>query len=239
MLKIKELDIMKKYLSILFSSILSGFCITFGATVYLLCLSMGSKGINPDLMKVIGSFMFGIGLFTIIHFGFWLYTGKVGYVLDNKPKYLISLLVCFLGNTIGSIVLSLLIGLTSQGPQLQEQALNIVNAKLNSTWYSIFIMSMMCGVMIYLAVEGHKKCQYTLGKVLFAFMPIALFILAGFEHVVANVTYFTYAKVFNLQAFGYFILMFIGNGLGSIIFDGLIKLVNYLKKEEQKKEITK
>jgi formate/nitrite transporter FocA (FNT family) len=177
--------------------------------------------------------MFGIGLFTIIHFKYWLYTGKVGYVLDNKPKYFISLLVCFLGNAVGSMILSGLIGLTSQGEALRSQALPIVNAKMNSTWYSIFIMSMMCGAMIYLAVEGHKQCPYTIGKVLFAFMPISLFILAGFEHVVANVTYFTYAKVFNFQVVLYFILMFIGNGIGAVILDGLNKLIKFLTKEKK------
>jgi len=225
---------MRKYLSIFISSILSGFCITFGATVYLICLHMGKSGIgvNSDLLKVIGSFMFGIGLFTIIHYGLWLYTGKVGYVLDNKPKYFIDLVVCFLGNALGCLTLSALIGLTSQGAALQAEATPIVDAKLNSTWYSIFIMSMMCGVMIYLAVDGHKKCQYSIGKVLFAFMPIALFILAGFEHVVANVVYFTYAKTLTWQVVGYFILMFIGNGVGSIAIDGLLKLVAYFKKEK-------
>ena len=70
---------MKKYLFIFISSILSGFCIAFGATVYLICLHMGKSGLgaNADLLKVIGSFMFGIGLFTIIHFNMWLYTGKL------------------------------------------------------------------------------------------------------------------------------------------------------------------
>ncbi|MCR5786633.1 MAG: formate/nitrite transporter family protein [Acholeplasmatales bacterium] len=222
---------MKKYLSIFLSSVLSGFCITFGATVYLLCLANGKS--NPDLMKVIGSFMFGIGLFSIIHYGLWLYTGKVGYVLDNKPIYFISLLVCFLGNAVGCLTLASLIGLTGQGEALKAAATPIVEAKLNSTWYSIFIMSMMCGVMIYLAVDGHKKCQYTLGKVIFAFMPISLFILAGFEHVVANVAYFTYAGIFSWKAFGYFIIMLIGNGVGSILFDGLIKSVEYFKKEKK------
>ncbi len=223
---------MRKYLSIFISSILAGFCITFGATVYLICLHIG-KNENLALLKVIGSFMFGIGLFTIIHFKYWLYTGKVGYVLDNKPKYFISLLVCFLGNAVGSMILSGLIGLTGQGEVLRSEALPIVNAKMDSTWYSIFIMSMMCGAMIYLAVEGHKQCPYTLGKVLFAFMPISLFILAGFEHVVANVTYFTYAKVFNFQVVLYFILMFIGNGVGAVILDGMNKLIKYLTKEKK------
>ena len=73
---------MRSKISILLSSLLSGICIAFGATIYLMCLSYGSN------YRFLGAFLFGIGLFTIIHFGLWLYTGKVGKVLDNKPKYI-------------------------------------------------------------------------------------------------------------------------------------------------------
>lgn len=214
---------MKKYLYVLLSSILAGCFITCGATVYLVCTNLTSDPALQPLYKVIGSFMFGIGLFTIIHFGFWLYTGKVGYLLNNKLDYLLKVIICFIGNFIGSFILSKLISLTSLGATMQAVCEPIVSKKMDSTWYSILIMSMLCGVMIYLAVEGHKKCEYALGKVLFAFMPISLFILAGFEHVVANVTYFTYAQVFSAKVFGYFVIMFFGNALGSLIFDLALK----------------
>ena len=224
---------MKRYLMILVSSILAGFCITFGATVYLMCLCYGT---GEFISRITGAIMFCIGLFTIIHFELWLYTGKIGYALNNKPIYLLECLISFIGNALGSLGLASLIKLTSISSRLQEQAVTVVNAKLNSTWYSIFIMSIMCGVMIYLAVEGHKRCKYSFGKVLFAFMPIILFILAGFEHVVANVTYFTYAGIFNWKSVLYFTLMFFGNGIGSLIFAGLLKVIDRLmpKKEDEK-----
>lgn len=218
---------MKRYLMILFSSILAGFCITFGATVYLMCLNISG---GEFIGKFIGACMFTIGLFTIIHFNFWLYTGKIGYALDNKPMYLLDCFISFIGNLLGSLSLASLIKVSSIGDKLYTQAAPIVEAKLNSSWYSILIMSMMCGVMIYIAVEGHKRCKYGIGKVLFASMPIILFILCGFEHVVANITYFVYSGSLSWLGVGYFVLMFIGNGLGSIIFDGIIKLVNYFAK---------
>lgn len=217
---------------ILISGILSGFCITFGATVYLMCLSAGA---GEFAAKVTGAVMFCIGLFTIIHFNLWLYTGKIGYALDNKPIYLLDCFISFVGNVVGAIVLPLLISLTTAGSKLQEQATTLVNAKLDAPWYSIFIMSMMCGVMIYLAVEGHKRAKYSIAKFIFAFMPIILFILCGFEHVVANVTYFTYARIFSWKALFYFVLMFFGNAFGSIIFAGLLKAIDRLnpKKVEE------
>lgn len=224
---------MKKLLMIFVSSILAGFCITFGATGYLMCLSLGNSEFGA---KIVGSFIFCIGLFTIIHFDLWLYTGKVGYIFNNKPIFLLDCLVSFIGNVLGSLALSSIIKLTSISSKLETVAVEIVNNKMSSSWYSILIMSILCGTMIYLAVEGHKRCKYNFGKVLFAFMPIILFIIEGFEHVIANVTYFTYAGFFNPMMILYFFLMFIGNAIGSIILDSLLKLIKRLTPVEDKKE---
>lgn len=219
---------MKKYLMILLSSFLAGCCIVFGATCYLTCASQGTYS-----LKIVGSFMFGIGLFTIIQFGFWLYTGKVGLALDNKLSYILDLLVCLIGNLIGVILLSLIL---KQTPIISDSIKNLcktlVENKQNEKWYQVIILGIMCGVMIYLAVIGHKKTEYPLGKVLFAFMPISLFILCGFEHVVANACYYTYAGVFSAKVVLWFILMAIGNAIGSILFDGALKLISYLNKKD-------
>ena len=56
---------------------------------------------------------------------------------------------------------------------------------------------MLCGMMIYVAYKGHKICEYPIGKVLFAFVPISLFILCGYDHVIANAAYFTFAGVWS------------------------------------------
>lgn len=217
---------MSKYISIFISSLIAGFCITLGASTYLVCFTQ-SFG-----LKVVGAFLFCIGLFTIIHFKFWLFTGKVGFVLNNKPKYFLDLFVCLIGNLLGAFILASLIKVTRMGPTLIEAAKNVVASKQNDSWYSILLLAILCGIMIYIAVVGHEKTEYPLGKTIFAFFPIVLFILLGFEHVVANACYYTYAGVFNAKMVGYFVLMAIGNGIGSIFIDGSIKLINYFKNKE-------
>jgi formate/nitrite transporter FocA (FNT family) len=177
----------------------------------------------------VGSFLFGLGLFTIIHFELWLYTGKVGFVLDNKPKYFLDLLVCILGNFLGVFALCSILLLTRNANDLTEASQRIVDIKLNDSWYSIFIQAFMCGIMIYLAVKGHKEANNILAKTLFAFLPIVVFILCGFEHCVANVAYFTFAHTFSWYALLLFILMIIGNGLGSIFFDFMLKAIKHVK----------
>lgn len=204
---------------VLVSSFLSGLCIAFGATVYLMCMSYGSE------YRFLGAFLFGIGLFTIIHFGFWLYTGKVGKLLDNKPKYILDLIVCLVGNFLGVATVAGLMLLTRQAETLRTVATPIVEAKQSDAPYSIFINAVFCGVMIYLAVVGHDFCPYPLGKVLFAFLPIVLFIVVGFEHCVANLAYYMYAGSYSWQGVLNFFIMILGNATGSVAFDGLIKLV--------------
>ena len=72
-------------------AILSGLMIGVGGTVYLSCDN-----------KYIGGFLFSFGLFTIIQYGFNLYTGKVGYIPEREPAYIIDVILIFLGNMIGT-----------------------------------------------------------------------------------------------------------------------------------------
>ena len=222
--------ILKKYLSIFVSSILSGFCITIGASALL-----SIRANSPYL----GSALFGIGLFTIIHFKLWLYTGRVGAVLDNKPSYFLDLLVCVLGNFLGDFALAHIIKLSRKGNVLQEQARILYEEKHNDGVGSIFILAFMCGIMIYLAVKGHAKCEYPLGKVLFCYLAVIVFILSGHEHCVANVVYYTYAGKFTAKDFGYLLMMILGNGVGSIVFDGILKLIDFLNKVDESDKTVK
>lgn len=220
---------MNKYLEILISSILSGILIGIGATIYLMVLPIN---------KIVGSLFFGFGLFAIIQFELFLFTGKVGFVLDHKPKYLLDLLVGIIGNFIGIISFCLLMKLTRCQGTLVEQSINLVELKQNDSWYSILFLSIFCGMMIYLAVQGHKKTPYGIGKAIMCFLGVSIFILCGFEHCIANAAYYTYAGVINWKVIGYFVLMILGNSVGSILLDGLFKLFLYFKKKNhQPKEV--
>jgi len=218
---------MKKYLDIFLSAILSGICISLGVCVYLSLISSA---------KIIGSLFFGLGLFIIIHFKLHLYTGKVGDVLNQKPKYIIDLLICIIGNFVGVLATTSIMKLTRLNPILVEEAAKIVATKQGDTWYSMLILSSLCGVMIYIACKGHERCEYALGKVIFCFLAISIFILCGFEHCIANAAYYTLAGVFNLKAFGYFLIMILGNAIGAIFVDGSFKILDYLRTQQNKAE---
>jgi formate/nitrite transporter FocA (FNT family) len=196
---------MKENLKILTRAILAGVMISIGGTIYLMCES-----------KLLGAFLFSIGLYAICAFGLNLYTGKIGYVIDNKPKYLTELLITLIGNLIGTVACGYLLFLTRMGDKLRVVAGSISEVKLNDNLLSIFILAIFCGIIMYLAVDLFKRLT-DFGKYMGIFMGITVFILAGFEHCVANMYYFSAANMWTWKTALYVLVMIAGNSVGSIL----------------------
>jgi len=196
---------MKDNFKILVRAVLAGVMISIGGTIYLACES-----------KLLGAFLFSIGLYAICAFGLNLYTGKIGYVIDNKPKYLVELGITLLGNLIGTIGCGYLLFLTRIGDKLRSTASVICDVKLNDNLLSIFILAIFCGIIMYLAVDLFKRLT-DFGKYMGIFMGITVFILAGFEHCVANMYYFSAANMWTWKTILYVLVMVAGNSVGSIL----------------------
>ena len=80
---------------------------------------------------------------------------------------------------------------------------------------------------MYLAVETYRRKE--LGDIFrFAavFLCVAIFILCGFEHCIANMYYFSAAGVWSVKTFGYILLMTLGNALGGWLVPLLDKIRN-------------
>ncbi len=217
---------LRRLSSIAISSLLAGILISLGATVFL-GIRQGGHSFG---FHIVGAVFFTLGLYIIIHWKLWLYTGKVGFVSDYKARFWLALLLCLTSNLIGAVGFPALIKMTRLYVQIETAAKPLVAAKLNDSPMSIFILSIMCGVMIYIAVKGHANFSYSLAKTIAVFLAIPTFIMCGFEHVIANAAYFTYAHVFSWKVVWYFVLMAVGNGIGSIglawLYEKQIQLAN-------------
>lgn len=187
--------------------ILAGICIAIGGTVF---LSLDNK--------VLGALFFTCGLFTICTFGLNLYTGKVCYVFERDKSYAIDLPIMWLGNLAGTWLTAALESATRIGPKLTEKAASLCQTKLDDSILSIFILSVFCDILIYIAVDGYNKNPHETGKYIAIFFGVMVFILCGFEHCVANMYYFSMAGMWSAKSFGYLIVMTIGNGVGGVIF---------------------
>ena len=200
------------YLNYLIKGIYAGIMIGIGGTVYL-------SVENP----VIGSFLFSIGLLMICMYGMNLYTGKIGYILINKINYVYELLLSLLGNFIGTFFVARMILLTRVS-SIGQRALSMSNVKLNDNLLSIFVLSIFCGMLMYIAVNNYKKSNNEIGKYIGIFMCVMVFILCGFEHCVANMYYFSVACAWTWKTLLYLLVMIAGNSVGSIILAGFYNL---------------
>ncbi len=182
---------------VLIKAIYAGFMIGIGGAVY---LSVENKAL--------GSLLFSFGLLTIVTQGFFLYTGKIGFV--KKWIALLDMAVIVAGNFIGTMITAWI----CKGAGLNISSIELVEKKLSRSCFHIFFLSVLCGVMMYLAIDNFNKSK----NIVFIIAPVMIFILSGFEHSVANMFYFHLAGAYSFKAWGYLLVMVIGNGVGAKIF---------------------
>lgn len=187
-------DAVPRYCRSLVRAFLAGIAISIGGCVYMAC----------DV-KWVGAVLFSVGLLTVVAFGLDLYTGKVGYAVDNGPSYLLGLVVIIVGNFLGCLVAGLMMP--------YDAAASAVDAKLSVEWYRVIFKGIMCGILMFIAVDFYKQRKSFLA----IFFCVPVFILAGFEHSIADMFYFCSAGVFTLDALVFIILVIAGNGIGGIL----------------------
>lgn len=191
-------------------AITAGLMIGVGATVYLSCES-----------KLAGAMLFSIGLFTICYFGLNLFTGKIGYVFDTKNDP--NCIIIWLGNLIGCGITALLI--RTAKPALAETAVKLVETKLSQNIFAVMILSVFCGMLMYIAVENYKNNASPIGKQIGILLCVTVFILCGFEHSVANMFYCILGITTDnaLRSLLFILLVSVFNGVGAVIFRELTK----------------
>lgn len=201
-------------LKVLIKGILAGMLVSIGGWLYLKANTVASP--------IIGPFLFSTGLILIYNFDFYLYTGKICYLFENKSetykKKISDLLIGVLGNLIGALIMGLTLRLVLKGSndQLFINLSSSVSKKINYEWYQMIILGFFCGMFLYFAVEGFKTIDNVLGKYIVLMLCIAGFIIAGFEHSIANMFYFSLNNTFSLSSFFLLFLCFIGNTLGGL-----------------------
>ncbi len=209
-------------------AILAGIIISVAGFTYLLAED-----------KVLGAALFSIALYTILAFDFDLFTGKVGYIFQKDLKYFGRVLMIIVGNVIGTVGTSTIIQFTRLASKLEEKAIYYADMKLSDDILSVFILSIFCGILMYIAVHGFKTIKHEIGKYVIVILAILTFILNGFEHSIANTVYITISKMWSLEVLGYLGVMLLGNGIGAIVIASLDKLKqdNIIVEEEKESKI--
>lgn len=195
-----------RYLKSFVSALLGGTCIGLGGIAFLTLEN-----------KVLGALFFTLGLFTICTFHLNLFTGKVCYVFQRDRAYARELPLIWLGNLAGTGLVAAVVRLSRLAP-LSEKAAAICQVKLSDTLVSLFLLSLLCNIFIYIAVEGFQKNPHELGKYLSLFFGVMGFVLCGFEHCVANMFYFSVSGAWSGEALVRLLVMTLGNSAGGVLF---------------------
>lgn len=177
------------FFNIFFKSAFGGIAIGIGSLIFL------------NLGGVAGMIGFSIGLYLILWFHLNLYTGKIGYI---TKKTVGSTFLILLGNLVGCLLM-LIFPSTSA-------AVTLMATKVATPWYLVLVKSIICGVLIYAAVEQYKQ-----GKEYAPIIAVPAFIACGAEHCIADFCFVLLAGP-SLSFIPFFLLVVAGNSIGSIIF---------------------
>ena len=185
-------------------------------TLILAVLAGGAIGIGGCVFlslddKVIGALIYTIGLYAICLHGLNLYTGKVGYLVNQPLPYCLDLVIIWVGNLAGTFLAA--VGMqATRIASISEKAAEMCKIKLNDSLMSVFVLGIFCGFLMFVAVDGYRSTK----NPVILFMGVAAFILCGFEHCIADMFYFSIAKMWSREAFLCILVITLGNSLGGI-----------------------
>lgn len=194
------------------NGVAAGVMIAIGGTVYLSCET-----------KYVGAILFSVALLCICYRGYALFTGKVGFLIERHDKKAFSVLFTALaGNAAATCLLGRLLRrvLSVAG----ETARTLCEGKLDQVWWQTLVRAVFCGILMYLAVAVYRDQKSPIG-ILFC---VPVFILAGFEHSIADMFYFAASGMVSGKAFVFLWIVIFGNATGAL----LMALLERLSKEK-------
>jgi len=195
-------------------AIMGGVAISSGGTIYLTLEN-----------HIVGALLFSIGLFTIYTFGLNLYTGKVCYIVNEELSFFKTILAVYFGNMVGTVGTGYLFRQTKLA-KLIDHTVEIVDLKLSDTLFSTFIMAIMCGIMMSIAVIGFQTIKDGVEKNIALIFPIMVFILSGYEHSIADMFYFSMADAWSAKAVLYIAVISLGNLVGGCLIPLSAKILD-------------
>ena len=149
--------------------------------------------------KIVMGISFGGALSLVVFAGSELFTGN-NFVMAvgslNKSLSWVDTIkvwiVSFIGNLVGSILAGYMFYLAglAKGP-VGEFIANTAATKMSLPAQELFFRGLFCNILVCLAVWCTFRCKDDISKLIMIFWCLFIFITAGFEHSVANMTLLT------------------------------------------------
>ncbi|MFV0504400.1 MAG: formate/nitrite transporter family protein [Lachnospirales bacterium] len=182
---------------------------------------------------LLGACLFPIGLIGITFVGGELATGNMMVmalgVMQKKitsKNMIYNWIIVLITNCIGGILVAYLFGhMTglSEGVYL-EKTIAIAQGKLNDPLLAAFVSGIGCNIFVCMGVYLGATAKTYLGKMFGLWFPVMVFVICGFQHVVAN-AFIIPAAIFTgestilwSQYLVNVVVVFLGNVVGGALF---------------------
>lgn len=179
-------------------AILAGLMIGMGAAASSVAAHTVS---DVGLARLAAAVVFPVGLMMVILLGAELFTGDclVAMSVFDRTQKLSSvvrlLFVVYIGNFVGATLLALLVSMSGQlnysSGVLGAYTIKVALGKVNLSFGTALVSGILCNILVCAAVLMAMCAKDVTGKLLASFFTIMLFVVAGFEHCVANMYYIT------------------------------------------------
>jgi len=173
-------------------ALLAGAFIAFGASFYLVVITESSFGFGPT--RLFGGLAFSLGLLMVILGGAELFTGNSLIVMAWAQRKISSFALLrnwtlvLVANFASSVAMALAVTWSGvmASPALTATVIGMSEAKVALDPIDAFIRGVLCNVLVCLAVWLSFSARSVADKVLVIPLPIAAFVVLGFEHSIAN-----------------------------------------------------
>ncbi len=196
---LKPNQIAETYLSVgeakVKQSVIKTFLLAIMAGAFIAFAGVGATFGNVYANKVVGAAIFPGGLAMVILAGSELFTGNcllIMPLLQGRIKgtdLVKNLVIVYLGNLVGAVLVSAITVFSGALDGVSQTVIATATAKANLQFFPAFLKGVACNVLVCLAVWMGFSAETAGGKILAIFFPILIFVVAGFEHSVANMFY--------------------------------------------------
>jgi len=177
-------------------AILAGAFIALGAMFATTVLAGANGAVPYGISRLLAGVVFSLGLILVVLGGAELFTGNALMVMAcaagkvRLAEMLRAWAIVYCGNFIGAIGTAVLVYLSGQpfngNGAVAAVAMRLAVDKIGMPFDQAFFLGILCNVLVCLAVWLAIGARSTSDKVLAVLFPVSAFVVAGFEHSVAN-----------------------------------------------------
>lgn len=170
-----------------------------GASANMAAFNLLAKPETFGLGKLVSGAVFPVGLMLVVIAGAELFTGNsliFASVLERKTRFVKMLqnwFFVYIGNFVGAFFVVALVFYSGQyfsgNSLLGGVTVKIAYGKATIKFFPALFSGILCNWLVSLGVWLAYGAKDIIGKIFACFFPVFLFVIAGYEHSIANMYY--------------------------------------------------